>query len=106
MPASYVHSLDHELDDYLELLLTQEDPKDKVIVTSRVLPHRIKRLKRHRVEPVPLPQQQASGGLAPWCGECSGGEEPRIPYQWMRESPDGRHVPYEKCHAKYTHARA
>ncbi|MHB6904077.1 hypothetical protein [Streptomyces sp. DB-54] len=51
MPASYVHSLDHELDDYLELLLTQEDPKDKVIVTSRVLPHRIKRLKRHRVEP-------------------------------------------------------
>ncbi|MFF0630254.1 hypothetical protein [Streptomyces sp. NPDC004296] len=51
MPASYAHSPDHELDDYLELLLTQEDPKDKVIVTSRVLPHRIKRLKRHRVAP-------------------------------------------------------
>ncbi|MEW1754727.1 hypothetical protein [Streptomyces angustmyceticus] len=107
--ASYVHALDHELDDYLELLLTQEDPKDKVIVASRVLPHRIKHLKRRRRdEREPLPQQQgaSSGGGIGWCGECNGGEMPLMPYQRTVELPDGTDVPCEACHPKYARSNA
>lgn len=100
--ASRVHTQGHELDTYLELVLIQDDPNDPARVPARVMPVRIRGLKRKRTEGRPLPPQ-AAGSLAPWCGECNGGEEPREVFQRFREMPDGTDVPCQACHPK--HAR-
>ncbi|MGW7636121.1 hypothetical protein [Streptomyces decoyicus] len=104
--ASRVHTQGHELDTYLELALIQDDPKDPARVPARVMPVRIRGLKRKRTEERPLPPQQAAGNLAPWCGECNGGEEPREVFQRFRELPDGSDVPCQACHPKHARANA
>ncbi|MFE1949895.1 hypothetical protein ACFW9D_05435 [Streptomyces sp. NPDC059524] len=99
--ASRVHALGLELDTLLEIELIADDPKDPVRVPSRVMPVRIRNLKRRRPSDGLAP---ASGGLAEWCGECNNGNRPYMVYERTVELPDGRDVPCKKCHPK--HARA
>ena len=103
--ASRVHTQGHELDMYLELILIQDDPNDPARVPARVMPIRIRGLKRKRTEERQTPQQ-AAGNLVPWCGECNGGEEPREVFQRFRELPDGRDVACVQCHPKHARANA
>ncbi|MFG2359408.1 hypothetical protein [Streptomyces sp. NPDC048521] len=100
--ASRAHVLELDLDLMLQLQLMQDDPKDPVRVPSRVMPTRIRSLKRRQVQPngaVP-----DAGRLAEWCGECNRGEFPMAVYQRTVELSDGNDTPCPRCHPK--HARA
>lgn len=99
--ASRVHALGIELDVMLEIELMADDPKDPVRVASRVMPTRIRNLKRRNDG---RRMEKGSGGLAEWCGECNRGEFPRLTFQRVVELPDGTDIPCLKCHPK--HARA
>lgn len=101
--ASRTHALGIELDTLLEIELMADDPKDPVRVASRVMPTRIRNLKRRHTAARQGPVA-ASGGLAEWCGECNRGEFPLAVYQRTVEQPDGSDKPCTKCHPK--HARA
>lgn len=103
--ASRITTQGYVLDTYLELVLTKDDEKNPAKVPSRVMPSRLRNLKRRRTEEKPLPAAQAaSGGLTEWCGVCNLGEKPAAVYQRTRELPDGRDVPCPECHPKFTHA--
>lgn len=105
--ASRVHTQGYELDEYLELVLTQDDPAKPAQVPARVMPYRVRNLKRRRPEEKPDPHEQsAAGGLPDWCGVCNRGDEPRMIYQRTRELPDGSDVPCEACHPKYARTTA
>ncbi|MFD8384335.1 hypothetical protein ACFV2X_38435 [Streptomyces sp. NPDC059679] len=101
--ASRAHTQGHELDDFFALELTYDDPKNPARMPVRTLPGRIRDLKRRRTQEDPTPDTTgASGRLAPWCGECNRGEMPVTAAQRMVELTNGRDVPCEKCHPKFT----
>jgi len=100
--ASRIHTLGIGLDTMLELELTVDDARDPVRVPSRVMPTRVRALKRRR--PGGRPGGSPRGSLADWCGECNNGNRPYMVYERTVELPDGRDVPCQKCHPK--HARA
>ncbi|MFJ3283305.1 hypothetical protein [Streptomyces halstedii] len=103
--ASRAHTQGYELDTFLELVLVQDDADKPATRPSRVMPYRVRNLKRRRIEDKPLPGAlAASGGLAEWCGVCNVGERPAAAYQRTRELPDGRDVPCPECHPKFTRA--
>ncbi|WP_031029972.1 MULTISPECIES: hypothetical protein [unclassified Streptomyces] len=103
--ASRAHTQGYEFDTYLELVLVQDDADKPATRPSRVMPYRVRNLKRRRTEDKPLPGAQAApGGLAEWCGVCNVGERPAAVYQRTRELPDGRDVPCPECHPKFTRA--
>ncbi|MEV6133138.1 hypothetical protein AB0M05_41170 [Streptomyces violaceusniger] len=99
--ASRVHTQGYELDDFFALELTRDDPKNPARVPVRTLPGRIRDLKRRRPQGETSPPVGATGGLAPWCGECNRGERPAEVFQRTRELPDGSDVPCEQCHPKH-----
>lgn len=99
--ASRAHTLGLELDFLLEIELMAEDPKDPVRVPSRVMPTRIRALRRRSPA---APGGQASGGLAQWCGQCNRGEPPTAAFQRTVELADGSEKPCTKCHPKHTRA--
>lgn len=100
--ASRTHALGLELDVLLEIELMADDPKDPVRVASRVMPTRIRNLKRRAAG---SSRGQSSGGLADWCGECNRGEFPRLTFQRVVELPDGTDIPCPKCHPKNARTR-
>lgn len=101
--ASRTHTQGYELDTLLELILIQDDKDKPATRPTRVMPYRVRNLKRKRTEEKPVPgDETASSGLAAWCGECNRGEEPAETFQRTRELPDGRDVPCTACHPKYT----
>ncbi|MFG2284013.1 hypothetical protein ACGFNQ_35675 [Streptomyces asoensis] len=100
--ASRVHDLGLELDLLLQLQLVQDDPQNPVRVPARVMPIRIRGLKRRRAGGVSA--QAATGGLADWCTKCNRGEFPMAVYQRTVELPDGTDVPCKDCHPKYARA--
>ncbi|WP_179892092.1 hypothetical protein [Streptomyces sp. rh34] len=103
--ASRAHTQGYEFDTFLELVLVQDDADKPATRPSRVMPYRVRNLKRRRVEEKPLPgAQAASGGLVEWCGVCNVGERPAAAYQRTRELPDGRDVPCPECHPKFARA--
>ncbi|MDX3064009.1 hypothetical protein PV518_17770 [Streptomyces sp. ND04-05B] len=102
--ASRIHTQGYELDLFLELVLVQDDAANPAKIPSRVMPSRLKNLKRRRAEERPVPASPAAaGGRAEveWCGQCNDGELPALPYMRLRETAPGRHVPCTECHPKY-----
>ncbi|MFF4542181.1 hypothetical protein [Streptomyces aureus] len=99
--ASRVHVLGLDLDLLLQLELVQDDPDRPVRVPARVMPVRIRGLKRRRTVSA---GSGASGGLAEWCTKCNRGEFPMAALQRTVELPDGTDVPCRDCHPKYVRA--
>jgi hypothetical protein len=100
--ASRVHTLGLDYDLVLQLQLIQDDPKNPVRVPARVMPTRIRGLKRRRAGAAAA--ASAAGGLAEWCGKCNRGEFPMAVYQRTVELPNGTDVPCRDCHPKHTRA--
>ncbi|MGW1044795.1 hypothetical protein [Streptomyces sp. NPDC002547] len=100
--ASRVHALDLDLDLMLQLELVQDDPNNPVRVPARVMPVRIRGLKRRRVASTGM--GAATDGLAEWCTKCNRGEFPMAAFQRTVELPDGTDVPCRDCHPKYARA--
>jgi hypothetical protein len=104
--ASRVKTQGYELDEYLELVLTQDNPKRPAFAPVSTLPGRIRDLKRYRPETAAQATSDGSSGLAPWCGVCNRGELPHSPMQRFRELPDGRDIPCPECHPKHARTNA
>ncbi|MET7780387.1 hypothetical protein ABZU94_34900 [Streptomyces mirabilis] len=100
--ASRVRALDLDLDLMLQLQLVQDDPQNPVRVPARVMPTRIRGLKRRRAGGGGA--GAVTGGLAEWCTKCNRGEFPMAVYQRTVELPDGTDVPCRDCHPKYVRA--
>lgn len=100
--ASRLHELGLEMDTLLEIELMADDPKDPVRLPSRVMPTRIRNLKRRQTEGER--QAQPASGLAAWCGKCNRGEFPMAVYQRTVEVPNGNDEPCKECHPKYARA--
>ncbi|MGW6262985.1 hypothetical protein [Streptomyces sp. NPDC055085] len=98
--ASRVHALGLGLDLMLRLELVQDDPDSPVRMPARVMPTRIRDLKRRRT----VDASATTAGLAEWCTKCNRGEFPMMVFQRTVELPDGTDVPCRDCHPK--HARA
>ena len=103
--ASRVHTLELELDTLLELQLMQDDPNDPARVPARVMPVRIRGLKRRRTDTAQQDGAKADAGrLVEWCGKCNRGEFPLAVYQRTVELPNGTDQPCRDCHPKYARA--
>ncbi|MFG2351982.1 hypothetical protein [Streptomyces phaeochromogenes] len=100
--ASRVHVLGLAFDLMLQLQLIQDDPQNPARVPARVMPVRIRALKRRRAGGPGA--ESAAGGLAEWCGKCNRGEFPMAVYQRTVELADGTDVPCKECHPKYARA--
>ncbi|MER7983387.1 hypothetical protein [Streptomyces sp. NPDC095817] len=100
--ASRVHALGLGLDLMLRLELVQDDPNNPVRVPARVMPVRIRGLKRRRT--VDAGEGGTAAGLAEWCTKCNRGEFPMMAFQRTVELPDGTDVPCRDCHPKYARA--
>lgn len=99
--ASRAHTQGRDLDVMLEVELMADDPQNPARVPSRVMPTRIRAIKRLTAD---VRSTGDTGRLAEWCGECNRGELPAAAFQRIVELPDGRDIPCPKCHPK--HARA
>jgi hypothetical protein len=100
--ASRAHTQGRDLDVMLEVELMQDDPNNPARVPSRVMPTRIRNIRR--LAPETRGTGETTRRLADWCGECNRGERPAETFQRLIDLPDGRQAFCPQCHPKHTHA--